>query len=151
MSQTESERAVVASVLLTGTEALSTALNAGLDFRHFYDERLRLTFKAAHNLALRDSAIDLITVRGELATVDPDGKVDAAFLSSLTDGVPGQLNVRAYAETVQADHWKRRRREAVANAHVAIDGGNGDFESAFQAILDTAVEERQIRKVSTRL
>ncbi len=142
----ESEQAVVGSILLSGTEALESALAAGLDFQHFFDERYRLVFKAGLNLATKGKPIDMVTVRGELAEIDADGKVDAVFLANATSGIPEALNIKAYAERVLADYWQRRRRQAVENAHIALESGNGGFDDAFENILQTGVECRQTAK-----
>jgi hypothetical protein len=142
----ENEKAVVASVLLKGTEALEKALNAGVEPCTIYDERLRLVYRAELKLAGRKEPIDALTVKNVLEENGDLKKVDVVFLADLTSGIPAALNVQAYAEQVMKDYRHRRLMESLSNALQTITSDPGAFARAKAELLRDLIEQDSGKK-----
>lgn len=101
----------------------------------FYRDAHRRIFEKIIALSERQTAIDFITLKEELAKA---GELDAvggpAYIASLVDGVPRATNVEYYA-TIVKDKSVLRRLISTANK-IALDAYEGDQDSG--EILDHA-------------
>jgi hypothetical protein len=128
----ESERATIGGILLLGVPGLESALAAGLDIRDLYDERLRHVYRAAIELAAKDTPIDVLTIKNKLGDTGQLEKIGAEYLAALTDGIPTAINIEAYARNV---HQKARDRRIIHSCNLttqAIQDGNGDRATALE-------------------
>jgi hypothetical protein len=139
----EFERAVVAGVLLLGVEGLEAALSEKVDYRDFYDERLRLIFRASVDLARSKREIDLLTVKNKLSESGDLEKVGVPFLSGLIEGVPRAINIKNYAMHVVQDSAYRRKLKSLDTALQAAMSGNGNFDEACSDVLRALSDDRQ--------
>jgi len=117
----EAEEAVLGSIMIDHEAILHVA--AYLKVEHFYIVKHQWIYEAMQRLQARQSAIDLLTLQGEMQAM---GRLDeiggVSFLAQLTNAVPTALNVEAYAHTVE-QHAARRRMIAAASeiARLAYD------------------------------
>jgi replicative DNA helicase len=103
----ESERAVLGAVILEHKSIF--AATEVLTVEDFYLEGHREIFRAMLGLAEEETSIDLVTLREELRRrnkEEADG--GAAYLASLTDGLPRGINLAHYARTVRAKATARQ-------------------------------------------
>lgn len=103
----ESEKAVLGAILLDEKAifAASETLLAG----DFYLESHREIFKAMLALVEEESAIDFFTLREELRRRNKEEIAGgAAYLASLTDGLPRALNIEHYAKTIREKATSRQ-------------------------------------------
>lgn len=128
----EAERAVLGAILLHSPALYEVCECLVRD--DFYLESHRLIFDACLDLQKAESIIDALTVKNELQRV---GKLEqcggAAYIASLTDGIPGVLAVNHYASIVQEAAVKRRviqlSNEAMTRAYQAEDSSKEIIES----------------------
>ena len=128
----EAERTVLGAVLVDGTAFNSAAEILNRD--DFYREGHRKIFDAMAALAERSATIDLVTVKDELvksAALEAVG--GAAYVASLTDGMPRIVNVEAWSRiirTIRAMVLSIPGRCQVALPHLKFE----DFET-FRAVV----------------
>lgn len=103
----EAEQAIIGSMLVFPEKSVPAAMSV-LRSGEFYRDVHGIIFAAIAAIAMRGGAVDLLTVRSALKEA---GKLEsvggAAYLSSITDGIPNSSNVRHYADIVR-DHASRR-------------------------------------------
>jgi replicative DNA helicase len=103
----ESEKAVLGAILLD--EKAIFAASETLMAEDFYLESHREIFKAMLSLVEEESAIDFFTLREELRRRSKEEIAGgAAYLTSLTDGLPRALNVGHYAKTIREKSMARQ-------------------------------------------
>jgi replicative DNA helicase len=103
----DSERAVLGAILLD--EKAIFAASETLLAEDFYLESHREIFKAILSLVEEESSIDFFTLREELRRRNrEDIAGGAAYLTSLTDGLPRALNVGHYAKTIREKSMARQ-------------------------------------------
>jgi hypothetical protein len=132
----EFERYILGSLLLD--ESRLDAIAAILHSENFFVESHRRIFSCM--LMMRDShlPIDVITVTdalhstGELAAIGDSAKMGAAYISSLPDGMPRQINLEYYAKRIKE---LANSRMIMHTAHNAIQlAADSQFQEAKQAI-----------------
>jgi replicative DNA helicase len=108
----EAERSVLGSVLLDNRQYHRA--RELLTSESFYSGRHRKVFKAFETLLEAGRAVDLVTLKAELARTGAlEGCGGPAFLASLVDGVPRSTNVDHYARIVKE---KQILRDLIASA-----------------------------------
>jgi hypothetical protein len=126
----DAERAIVGGILLRQTHGLEDALNVGLDFGDFYDERLRDVFKSCLALANDGRDIDLVSVKSKLTDQGLIEKIGVGFLADLTTGIPFAINIPAHAVRIRKLANDRRELVTAQNFVNAALAGNGDVAAA---------------------
>ncbi|HEX6200891.1 MAG TPA: replicative DNA helicase [Thermoanaerobaculia bacterium] len=142
----ESERAVLAAILLDGT--VLPTVSGRLTQDDFYLDKHRLVFDAVLALQAADQAIDLRTVQARL---EQQGKLEAvgglAYLAGLDLDLPDLGRVDAYVEIIK--ERSIRRRLITASQEIirdCLDGGLDAPEAlgrAEQAVLGLGEEAVQ--------
>ena len=96
----EAERSVLGAILIRN-EALNHAAEL-IDSRDFFREAHRIIFDKMVLLSERGQAIDLVTLKDELARSSQlDAVGGPAYVASLVDGVPRSTNVEHYARIIK--------------------------------------------------
>jgi replicative DNA helicase len=96
----EAERSVLGAILIRN-DALNHATEI-LDAGDFFREAHRVIFDRMISLNERGAAIDLVTLKDELARTSELEQVGgAAYVASLVDGVPRATNVEHYAKIIK--------------------------------------------------
>jgi replicative DNA helicase len=128
----EAERAVLGAILVNGDRLhdVSEQLQPGDFFRHAH----RLLYDTLRAMADRRQAIDLLTVKNALGAKELEDVGGAAYLSSLTDGVPRSAHVADYCQIVK-DKAIRRRIQTAADQAIR---DAGDEETEARAALERA-------------
>jgi replicative DNA helicase len=98
----ESERAALGAILLDGRAVFPATEVLTVD--DFYLEAHRKIFRAMLALVEDESPIDLFTLREELRRRNKEAAGGAAYLASLTDGLPRGLNV---GHNARPGSWRR--------------------------------------------
>jgi replicative DNA helicase len=103
----EAERSILGAILLDDKAIYSVLETLRLD--DFYLEGHRRIFEKMTSLTNSSRPIDLITLKDELQRSDElDRAGGAAYLASLTDGLPRAVNVEHYARIVREKATLRR-------------------------------------------
>jgi replicative DNA helicase len=103
----ESEKAVLGAILIDDKAIF--AASEILLAEDFYLESHREIFKAMLSLVEEDCSIDFFTLREELRRRNKEEVAGgAAYLTSLTDGLPRALNVGHYAKTIREKSMSRQ-------------------------------------------
>jgi len=103
----ESEKAVLGAILLD--EKAIFAASETLLAEDFHLESHREIFRAMLALVEEESSIDFFTLREELRRQSKEEIAGgAAYLTSLTDGLPRALNVGHYAKTIREKSMTRQ-------------------------------------------
>ncbi|MFN2442419.1 MAG: replicative DNA helicase [Thermoanaerobaculia bacterium] len=103
----EAERSVLGSILLNPSSLDRVAEK--LRVEDFYRDAHRQIFSAMMDLSERSRAIDLLTIKEELARkLRLDEVGGAAYISSLVDGIPDIANLDRYAEIVREKSTLRK-------------------------------------------
>src|SRR5512142_497394 len=137
----EAERSVLGAVLLHN-EAFNQAAEV-LQPTDFFRDAHRRIFEKMIVLSERGHAIDLVTLKEELAR---SGEIDevggAAYIASLADGVPRATNVEYYARIIKEKSTLRNliftANKILTNAYAAEDEADTILDGAEQAIFDIA-------------
>jgi replicative DNA helicase len=96
----EAERSVLGAILIRN-DVLNHAIEI-VDAHDFFREAHRLIFDRMISLNERGAAIDLVTLKDELARAGELEQVGgAAYVASLVDGVPRATNVEHYAKIIK--------------------------------------------------
>ncbi len=165
----EAERSILGAILLDD-RSIHVVLET-LRRDDFYLESHRRIFDRMASLAADASAIDLVTLKNELQRADEiESAGGAAYLASLTDGMPRVVNVEHYALIVKEKATLRRliqvSNEIMARSYqndesaqdilfdierAVFDIANRQFQTGFAPIepLVSAVYE-EIEKVANR-
>ncbi|RBP66394.1 replicative DNA helicase [Brevibacterium sanguinis] len=119
-STSESERALIGSVLLSGGKALD---EVSLDPEDFYEPRHESVWRIFLDMRRRGEAIDTVTVNQRVQSIpDLRGQVTPAELYSYTRDTPTTAAAPAYARHVAELATRRRiRMEALAIADMAVE------------------------------
>ncbi|HEY7819311.1 MAG TPA: replicative DNA helicase [Vicinamibacteria bacterium] len=129
----EAERTLLGAILIEN-EAFHHASEI-LTERDFYRDAHRRIFQRMASLSARGDAIDLVTLKEEMARsgdLEPAGGV--SYLASLLDGVPRATNVPYYSRIVKD---KSVLRNLIAAANRISQSCFGDVEET-QTVLDEA-------------
>ena len=103
----EAERSILGAILLDD-KAIHPVLER-LQKEDFYLESHRRIFDKMFGLTTDGTAIDLVTLKNELQrTDDLESAGGAAYLASLTDGLPRAVNIDHYAQIVKEKATLRR-------------------------------------------
>src|SRR5262245_36810279 len=103
----EAEQALLGVVLLD--DSVFSQLSPVLQAREFYREAHHRIYGAFTSLSVQRIPIDLITVMSELRRAEALEQCGgAAYLASLTDGIPGAMNVDHYAQEIRETANRRR-------------------------------------------
>ena len=103
----DAERAVLGSILINNN-AFYRVITL-VDSEDFFKDAHRAIFVAMRMLAEQSREIDLLTLKDELAKrAQLDHVGGAAYVSSLTDGIPDIANVERYARIVKEKSMLRR-------------------------------------------
>ena len=137
----EAERSVLGAVLIRN-DAINHATEI-IDADDFFREAHRAIFNSMIALSERNQAIDLVTLKDELArTGQLDGVGGPAYVASLVDGVPRALNVEHYARIIKE---KSTLRSLIYSANrILTTAYDGEQEADLQ--LDEA--ERAIFEIA---
>jgi len=144
---TEAERTVLGAVLVDNAAFNSAAEVLTRD--DFYREAHRRIFEAMATLAERSQAIDLVTLKDELARgAALEAVGGAAYLASLVDGVPRITSVEQWSRIIKERAVLRNLIHAsqriAQSAYEAEDEAAVILDRAEKAIFDIA--ERRIRQ-----
>ena len=109
----EAERSVIGAILVSNE--LHEDIADRLDPTDFFRDAHRRIYQAAEKLFEDGKAVDLITLKDELARTGELEEVGGpAYIASLADGVPRSANITYYADIVRE---KARLREAIHTAN----------------------------------
>ncbi len=129
----EAERSVLGAILLNN-DAFNLAAEV-IDSQDFYRDAHRRIFDRMVQLAERGNAIDLVTLKDELAR---GGELDEvggpAYIAALVDGVPRSTNVEHYARIIKE---KSTLRSLISSANKIVSSAYEADEEA-DVILDRA-------------
>ncbi len=132
----EAERSVLGAVLIHN-EAFNVAAEL-IDADDFFREAHRRVFDTMVALNERSQAIDLVTLKDELArTGNLDDVGGAAYVASLADGVPRSTNVEYYARIVKEKSTLRNLIQAAGQILTTAYQAEEDAD----ALLDRAEQE----------
>ncbi len=109
------ETAVISASLIDN-EALHQAV-IKLTSNHFYHRRNRVIFTAIKNLVKKDSAVDLITVVGEIKKMREDGNVTTTYLSKVSDVCLSGANIGAHINILKE---KASLRNIITESQISI-------------------------------
>ena len=137
----EAEKSVLGAILVNN-EAFNHAAEV-IDGRDFFRDAHRRIFDKMVLLSERGDAIDLVTLKEELARM---GELEAvggpAYVASLADGVPRSANVEHYARIVKEKATLRNlifsANKILANAYQAEDDPDVILDGAEKAIFEIA-------------
>ena len=115
----EAEKSVLGAILIHN-EAFNHAAEL-IDSRDFFRDAHRRIFDKMVALSERNDAIDLVTLKEELARAGELDEVGGpAYIASLADGVPRSANVEHYARIVKEMATLRGLVRAGQDARVAM-------------------------------
>ncbi len=137
----EAEKSVLGAILVNN-EAFNHAAEL-IDARDFFRDAHRRIFDKMVVLSERGNAIDLVTLKEELARM---GELEAvggpAYVASLADGVPRSANVEHYARIVKEKSTLRNlifsANRILAEAYQAEDDPDVILDGAEKAIFEIA-------------
>ncbi len=132
----EAERSILGAILLDD-KAIHSAVET-LRKEDFYLESHRRIFEKMFALTADGTAIDLVTLKNELQRSDElESAGGAAYLASLTDGLPRAVNIEHYAQIVKEKATLRRliqiSNEIMARSYQSEEAAEeilGDIEKA---------------------
>jgi hypothetical protein len=142
----EAERAVLASVLLNGTEVLDEIAHA-VRPADFYSDQHGLIYSTALELRADNQPIDLVTVAGRLRDREQLQRVGTPYLAQLVAETPAIANVTTHAVRLTT---LAKDRAVIAEAQRIVAEGYGDRAPSFatdaaRALADAAQVERTRR------
>lgn len=131
----DAERAVLGSILINNNAFYRVV--SLVDTEDFFKDSHRAVFGAMRTLAEQSREIDLLTLKDELAKrAQLEVVGGAAYISSLSDGIPDVANVERYARMVKEKSMLRR----------LIVMGN----SVMRAALDAPSEPADVLNIAER-
>ena len=121
----EAERSVLGAILIHN-DAFNVAAEL-VDSGDFFRDAHRRVFDTMVDLNERGQAIDLVTLKDELArSGDLDDVGGAAYIAALVDGVPRSTNVEHYARDRQrAGHAPQSDPVSQPDSRNGLPGGRG--------------------------
>src|SRR5262245_58771309 len=129
----EAERSVLGAILLNN-DAFNLAAEI-VDFGDFFRDAHRRIFDKMVKLVERGDAIDLVTLKDELARSGEIEEVGGpAYIAALVDGVPRSTNVEHYARILKE---KATLRNLITSANRILSTAY-DAEEDADTILDQA-------------
>ena len=142
----EAERSILGAILLDD-RSIHVVLET-LRRDDFYLESHRRIFDRMAGLAADASAIDLITLKNELQRADEiESAGGAAYLASLTDGMPRAINVEHYAQIVKEKATLRRliqvSNEIMARSYQSEESAQDILFDTERAVFDIANRQFQ--------
>src|SRR6187399_1877548 len=142
----EAERSVLGAILLHN-DAFNLAAEI-IDAGDFFRDAHRRIFDKMVKLAERADAIDLVTLKEELARGgDLDEVGGPAYIAALVDGVPRSTNVQHYARIIKEKATLRRlihsANKILTTAYDAEDEADEILDQAEHAIF--AIADDKIR------
>ncbi|MGE5244756.1 MAG: replicative DNA helicase [Betaproteobacteria bacterium] len=142
----EAERSVLGAILLNN-DAFNLAAEV-IDSQDFYRDAHRRIFDKMVKLAERANAIDLVTLKEELARAGELDEVGGpAYIAALVDGVPRSTNVEYYARIIKEKSTLRSliysASKIVANAYDAGEEADVILDQAEHAIF--AIADKKVR------
>jgi replicative DNA helicase len=148
----EAEKSVLGAILIHN-EAFNHAAEL-IDSRDFFRDAHRRIFDKMVALSERNDAIDLVTLKEELARAGELDEVGGpAYIASLADGVPRSANVEHYARIVKEKATLRNlihsANKILAEAYHGEDDADLILDGAEKAIFEIA--EDRIREGFTPL
>jgi replicative DNA helicase len=143
-SNLEAERSILGAILLDD-KAVLTVFEI-LKPQDFYPENHRRIFERMIQLMNSSRPIDLITLKEELQRANELESVGgAAYLASLTDGLPRAVNVEHYARIVKEKSMLRRliqiSSETMARSYQDEDSAQEILHEAERAIFDISNQQ----------
>jgi replicative DNA helicase len=140
----EAERSILGAILLDDRAFLTVFEN--LKPQDFYLESHRRIFEKMLQLMNSSRGIDLITLKEELQRASELEAVGgAAYLASLTDGLPRAINIEFYAQIVREKATLRRliqtSNEVMARSYQDEDPAEEILQHAEKAIFDIANQQ----------
>jgi replicative DNA helicase len=140
----EAERSILGAVLLDD-KALLTVFES-IRSQDFYLDSHRKVFEKMVQLMNSSRPIDLITLKEELQRANELESVGgAAYLASLTDGLPRAINIEYYAKIVKEKSTLRRliqmSNELMSRSYQDEDSAEEILQHAEKAIFDIAGQQ----------
>ena len=140
----EAERSILGAILLDDSAAISVFEN--LNSHDFYLESHRRIFERMAHLMNNSRPIDLITLKEELQRVDELESVGgAAYIASLTDGLPRAMNIEHYAQIVKEKSTLRRliqvSNETMSRSYQDQDSVEEILQHVEKSIFDIANQQ----------
>jgi replicative DNA helicase len=142
----EAERSILGAILLDD-KAIHSAVET-LRKEDFYLESHRRIFEKMFALTADGTAVDLVTLKNELQRSDELERAGgAAYLASLTDGLPRAVNIEYYAQIVKEKATLRRMiqisNEIMARSYQGEESAQDILGAIEKAIFEIA--NRQFR------
>jgi replicative DNA helicase len=143
-SNLEAERSILGAILLDDKAVLSVF--EILKPQDFYLESHRRVFEKMLQLMNNPRPIDLVTLKEELQRANELESVGgAAYLASLTDGLPRAMNIEHYAQIVKEKSTLRRliqiSSETMARSYQDEEGAHDILQHVEKAIFDIANQQ----------
>jgi replicative DNA helicase len=140
----EAERSILGAVLLEDT-ALLTVFET-IKSQDFYLEGHRKIFEKMLHLMNNSRPIDLVTLKDELQkSNDLESVGGAAYLASLTDGLPRAINIEYYAQIVKEKSTLRRlihiSNETMTRSYQDEDSAEEILHHVEKAVFDIASQQ----------
>ena len=140
----EAERSILGAILLDDKAVLSVF--EILKSQDFYLESHRRVFDKMLQLMNASRPIDIVTLKDELQRASELESVGgAAYLASLTDGLPRAMNIEHYARIVKQKSTLRRliqvSSETMARSYQDEDSAEEVLQQAEKAIFDIAGQQ----------
>jgi replicative DNA helicase len=140
----EAERSILGAILLDD-KAMHTALEI-LRKEDFYLDSHRRIFEKMSSLTSVSRAVDIITLKNELQRSDElETAGGAAYLASLTDGLPRATNIEHYAHIVKEKATLRRliqiSNEIMLRSYQSEESVQEILESVEKAVFEVAGEQ----------
>jgi replicative DNA helicase len=140
----EAERSILGAILLDD-KAVLTVFET-LRSQDFYLESHRRVFEKMLQLMNASRPIDLVTLKDELQRANELESVGgAAYLASLTDGLPRAMNIEHYARIVKEKSTLRRlihvSNETMARSYQDEDSAEEVLQHIEKAIFDIAGQQ----------
>jgi hypothetical protein len=128
----ETEKCVLIDVLSRNTKKLEAALGAGLEPNCFFDQKNRVIFRAAFELAKDGKPIDHYELKKQLESKNQLDEVGIAYLLSLYSEVLGHFDTARHAGKLVSLARQRNLLSAAANLQTAANAGNGSIPAAVE-------------------
>jgi replicative DNA helicase len=146
-SNLEAERSILGAILLDDKAALTVFET--LKVQDFYLEQNRRIFDKMLQLIANSKPIDLITLKSELQRSNELESVGgAAYLASLTDGLPRAINIEFYAQIVREKSTLRRliqvSSETMSRSYKDEDTAEEILQDVEKTIFDIASQQFRV-------
>jgi hypothetical protein len=128
----ETERCILVDILSRNVKKLELALNAGLEANCFFDQKNRVIFRAALDLATKGESIDHFELKKQLEQKNQFDEVGIAYLISLYSEVLGHFDTAKHAAKLVTLARERNVISAAANLQTAANSGNGSMAAAVE-------------------